>query len=416
MKQRLTVTKVNNLKCPDGVKMIRICDGDGLYLVIEGHSKRWELRIKTLAGKDTYLGLGSTKFLSLKDARQINLEVKAARERGIEPKYYLRRLRGKDTPKFQDIAEKWLEIQEKRLKASTYLDMMKRYRCHIVGSSLGCTPITLITSEHIYEFLDTFNQKGQIPTLNKFHSMITGILGYSVTFEYSKAIDISNMKQLFSRHRSKPHASIKVNQLDNLISLIASSNLSLTVKLMFELQVLLGTRCCETLKMKWTDICQTDWIWTLPSQICKNGLEHKIPLSPQAICALKLAKQLSGDSQYVFPSPHKKAGDKPRTTSTLNTAFAKLGLKSQMSGHGTRAVSETAMHEQLGAAETLIIEAIHSHTDNNTIRKVYNRSTFFNDRQRILNWWGNQYSKLVHDKTCSHYVKQELDKLQQPQF
>ncbi|MGR5441884.1 integrase arm-type DNA-binding domain-containing protein [Vibrio mediterranei] len=199
MKQRLTVTKVNNLKCPDGVKMIRICDGDGLYLAIEGHSKRWELRIKTLAGTDTYLGLGSTKLLSLKDARQINLEVKTARERGIEPKFYLRRLRGKDTPKFQDIAEKWLEVQEKRLKASTYLDMMKRYRCHIVGSSLGCTPITLITSEHIYEFLDTFNQKGQIPTLNKFHSMITGILGYSVTFEYSKAIDISNMKQLFSR-------------------------------------------------------------------------------------------------------------------------------------------------------------------------------------------------------------------------
>jgi HD superfamily phosphohydrolase YqeK len=87
-----------------------------------------------------------------------------------------------------------------------------------------------------------------------------------------------------------------------------------------------------------------------------------------------------------------------------------------MTGHGTRAISETTMHEQLGAAETLIIEAIHSHTDNNTIRKVYNRKTFFNDRKRILEWWGNQYSKLVHDKTCTYYVKQELEKLQQPQF
>lgn len=412
--QKLTVTKINNAKCPEGVKMVRICDGNGLYLAIERHSKRWELRITTLAGKGTYLGLGSFKFLSLKDARHIALEVKAARSRGIEPKHFLRRLRGKDAPSFQDIAEKWLKIKEKQLKASTYLDMMKRYRCHIVGSSLGCTPITLVTSEHVYEFLDAFNQKGQIPTLNKFHSMITGILGYSVTFEYSKAIDIGSMKQLFSRHRSKPHASINVSQLDELITLVASSNLSLIVKLMFELQVLLGTRCCETLKMKWTDICQTEWIWTLPSEICKNGLVHKIPLSPQAICALKLAKQFSGESQFVFPSPHKKAGDKPRTTSTLNTAFTKLGLKSQMSGHGTRAISETAMHEQLGAAETLIIEAIHSHTDNNTIRTVYNRETFFNDRQRILNWWGKQYSELVHDKTCSYYVKKELEKLHQP--
>ncbi|MCG9665954.1 tyrosine-type recombinase/integrase [Vibrio mediterranei] len=411
--QKLTVTKINNAKCPEGVKMVRICDGNGLYLAIERHSKRWELRTTTLAGKGTYLGLGSIKFLSLKDARHITLEVKAARNRGIEPKHFLRRLRGKDAPSFQDIAEKWLPTQERRLKESTYSAKIKRYKCHIVGSPLGNTPINLVTSEHIYEFLDTFNQKNQIPTLSKFHSMITNILSYSVMFGYSKAIDISNMKQLFSRHQSVPHASIQVNQLDQLITLVASSNLALIVKLMFELQVLLGTRCCETLKMKWADICQTEWIWTLPSEICKNGLEHKIPLSPQAICALKLAKQLSGDSQYVFPSPHKKAGDRPRASSTLNTSFTKLGLKSQMSGHGTRAVSETAMHEQLGAAETLIIEAIHSHTDNNTIRKVYNRETFFNDRQRILIWWGNQYSKIVHDKTCSYHVKKELDKLHQ---
>ncbi|MCL9774750.1 tyrosine-type recombinase/integrase [Vibrio methylphosphonaticus] len=408
MKHRLTATEVKNAKLPEGFKMIRICDGNGLYLAVGRRSKHWELRIKTLAGKETYLRLGSTNDLTLKEGRLFTVDTHAARAKGIEPKHFVRQRRGKDTPSFQEIMGQWLLIQKKRLKTSTYLDMEKRYRCHILDSSLGCTPIKLVTSKHIYEFLDTFDQKGQIPTLNKLFTMITRVLDYSAMFSYSEPLDLSNMKSLFSLHRSTPHASIEVNGLGELITLVATSKLKLSVKLMFELQLLLGTRCCETVKMKWADICEVNWVWTLPKEICKNGLQHEIPLSSQAITALKLAKQLADDSQYVFPSPHKKTGDKPRCKATLNHAFGNLGLKSQMTGHGTRAISETTMHEQLGAAETLIIEAIHSHTDNNTIRKVYNRKTFFNDRKRILEWWGNQYSDLVGAKTCSYYVQNEL--------
>lgn len=410
--QKLTATIVKNATSLNHKKVIRRCDGNGLYLTIEGRSKRWELRIKTLAGKDTFLGLGSIKDLTLKEARQFTLDTHAARAKGIEPKHFVRQRRGKGTPSFQEITEQWLLIQKKRLKTSTYMGMEKRYKCHILESSLGCTPIKLVTSEHIYEFLNAFDRKGQIPTLNKLFSMITSVLDYSATFAHSESLDISKMKGLFSRHRSKPHASIEVNGLGELITLVATSKLKLSIKLMFELQILLGTRCCETVQMKWADICEANWLWTLPPEICKNGLQHEIPLSSQAISALKLAKQLAAGSQYVFPSPHTASGDKSIGKSTLNNAFISLGLKSQMTGHGTRAISETTMHEHLGSAETLIIEAIHSHTDTNKIRNVYNRKTFFNDRKKALVWWGNHYSKIVDEKTCSYFVQKELETLQ----
>jgi len=41
-------------------------------------------------------------------------------------------------------------------------------------------------------------------------------------------------------------------------------------------------------------------------QRAKNGLAHRVPLSSQAKALLGAAKEISGKSEYIFPSP--KAG------------------------------------------------------------------------------------------------------------
>jgi len=53
--------------------------------------------------------------------------------------------------------------------------------------------------------------------------------------------------------------------------------------------------------MRWNEI--TGDIWTISAERAKNGLAHRVPLSPQAIVLLDTAKEISGKSEYIFPSP-----------------------------------------------------------------------------------------------------------------
>ena len=71
----------------------------------------------------------------------------------------------------------------------------------------------------------------------------------------------------------------------------------------FKIRILTAQRGIEVRSMKWEDVDLESKIWTIPSEIVKNKLQHRVPLSPQAIKVLKEIKSLDLNSQYVFASP-----------------------------------------------------------------------------------------------------------------
>src|SRR5262249_35899128 len=62
-------------------------------------------------------------------------------------------------------------------------------------------------------------------------------------------------------------------------------------------------------------------MWVIPAEKSKNGLAHRVPLSPLAIEILGAIKQLSGDSVWLFPSP---AGDRAMTGQAVNHAVLRV--------------------------------------------------------------------------------------------
>lgn len=77
---KLTALQIRNLKEPG-----RYSDGDGLTLVFKGPQKgNWILRT-TVAGRRRDIGLGSLLLVSLKEAREIALEMRRDILRGIDP-------------------------------------------------------------------------------------------------------------------------------------------------------------------------------------------------------------------------------------------------------------------------------------------------------------------------------------------
>jgi len=73
---------------------------------------------------------------------------------------------------------------------------------------------------------------------------------------------------------------------------------------LFRLCLLTGQRVGEVLTMRWVDI-DGDW-WIVPSTTAKNGMSHRVPLSPQTLQVLRGAPRRG---EYVFcassaPSRH----------------------------------------------------------------------------------------------------------------
>jgi integrase len=57
--------------------------------------------------------------------------------------------------------------------------------------------------------------------------------------------------------------------------------------------------------------------WLVPSERAKNKLDHLIPLAPLAIETIKAAIELSGESEYLFPTRLGRGGPIDRHTLTV---------------------------------------------------------------------------------------------------
>ena len=65
----------------------------------------------------------------------------------------------------------------------------------------------------------------------------------------------------------------------------------------------------------WDEIDQEAREWRIPAGQMKGGVQHRVPLSNQALVVLEQASPLRDDSRLVFPSPV-KAG-RPMSNMTL---------------------------------------------------------------------------------------------------
>jgi integrase len=71
---------------------------------------------------------------------------------------------------------------------------------------------------------------------------------------------------------------------------------------LFRIRLLTAQRGGEVHGAAWSEFdLATGW-WTIPAERSKNGLAHRVPLSPQALRILKAWRDSAADAPWVFPS------------------------------------------------------------------------------------------------------------------
>ncbi|HCG5932911.1 tyrosine-type recombinase/integrase [Vibrio parahaemolyticus] len=410
-KNLLTAREIEKAKCPRNKAQGTMNDGAGLQLIVYKTGKKvWRMRLKGLNGKEVLLTFGSVDFISLKEARDLREKLVNARLQGKEPKHTLKKLRRKGILTVAELVLVFLEEKRNTWKESTYNGEFNRAKKYLIDSPFGPIPADALTVQHIYDFAQNMDKKGYKSQHKKVISLLKR--GYelgSIKYEL-ETIDVSKISQFLTRHKPESHACTDIEDLPAINTLIADSECSSQVKLLWDYLFLTSQRVQEATQNTWDNVNFDDMTIKIPAELAKNGLENIIPMSSQACRVLKLAKIISNGSPYIFPSPYMSL-NKPISKNTLGNLLRSHGLKGTMSAHGIRSIFSSEMHEELDITESLIIEMILSHTDKDHIREIYNRSKFISKRRNVLERWGNIYEEITKNCSCTDVVENELVRL-----
>ncbi len=164
-----------------------------------------------------------------------------------------------------------------------------------------------------------------------------------------------------------------------------------------KLRLLTAQRGGEVTNMEWSEI-DGDW-WTIPGAKTKNGLAHRVPLSPLAmkiigemeIVAEGPSKKNRPPSPYVFPSPSEdspmghpgKAIERLRAASGVN-----------FRGHDLRRTAASMMTGM--GVPRLTVSKILNHVEPG-VTAVYDRHSYDNEKRAALEAWARRLTLMVSD-------------------
>ena len=116
----------------------------------------------------------------------------------------------------------------------------------------------------------------------------------------------------------------------------------------------------------------------------KAGVEHRVPLSNQALEVLMLARQLEDGSGLCFPSPLRPG--RILSDMTLTKILRSIGLADRATVHGFRTSFKTWTMEQTDTPWA-VAEAALAHQLGGSVEQAYARSDLFLRRRTLMQQW-----------------------------
>jgi len=190
------------------------------------------------------------------------------------------------------------------------------------------------------------------------------------------------------RHRAMP-----LSELSTFLQKLESYSGERQTKLALKLVTLTFLRTTELRAGRWSELENLDEnsaLWRIPAERMKMRLEHLVPLSRQAVAALRELRALSDSSSHIFPSPGKGGF---MSSNTMLYALYRMGYHGRATTHGFRAVASTILNES-NLFNRDWIERQLAHVERNEVRRAYNAAEWMPDRRRMMQWWADHITAI----------------------
>ncbi|HBU8524473.1 TPA: tyrosine-type recombinase/integrase [Klebsiella aerogenes] len=384
----LTNTEVLRAKALE--KDLTLHDGDGLFLIVKTSGKKlWCFRYQRPATKQrTMMGLGAFPALSLADARGLRADYLALLANGIDPQVQAEVAEEQQQIAldsiFSTVAANWFQLKSKSVNPDYAKDIWRSLEKDVFPA-IGEIPLQQIRARTLVEALEPIKARGALETVRRLVQRVNEIMIYAVNTGLIDANPASGIGMAFEKPKKQNMPTLRPEELPKLMRTLVMSNLSVPTRCLIEWQLLTLVRPSEASGARWAEIDLDAKLWTIPAERMKAKREHIVPLSIQALGILEVMKPISAHREHVFPS--RNDPKKPMNSQTANAALKRIGYGGKLVAHGLRSIASTAMNEEGFQAD--VIEAALAHVDKNEIRRAYNRSTYIKQREKLMQWWGN---------------------------
>lgn len=389
----LTDTAIRNAKPTD--KPFKLYDEKGLYLQITPMGGKWWRFKYRLNDKEKLLSLGTYPEIKLAGARAKRDEARELIANEIDPsdtrKAKKQTKSGKLANSFEVIAREWIATKMKTKSEAYQKNVLRRFELYLFPW-MGKRPIAEISAPELLSIVKRIEQQNKVETAYRTLQATGQVFRYAVQTGKTLRDITTDLRGALTPSVTKHMASFtEPHQVAELMRAIDGFTGTLTVQIAMRLAPFVFVRPSELRKARWSDIDLEIGEWRY--LVTKTKTEHIVPLSTQAIDLLKTIKPLSGSGEYVFQCGHNP--DKAMSEAAINAALRRMGYdtKTEITGHGFRAMARTILHERLNI-DPHIIEHQLAHKVPDALGAAYNRTKFLEQRKLMMQQWADYLDEL----------------------
>jgi integrase len=246
---------------------------------------------------------------------------------------------------FADVA---LEFIAKRTREGWPVRTVSKahYLFENLKQSLGRFPVSDITPSDVLSALKRAEAKGNLETARRMLQFSSQAFRYAVATARLDSDPTRDLRGALIAPKPKHFgAVIEPVKVGELLRALDGYDGNFVTQYALKLAPHVFVRPGEMRFAQWQEFDFDAAVWTIPAELMKMRKPHTVPLSRQAIAALKDLRAITGDAAgYVFPSIRSTA--RPMSENTINAALRRLGFTGdEMTAHGFRAMASTLLNE-----------------------------------------------------------------------
>ena len=366
--------------------------------------KKTFIAMYSFEGRKRRFSLGAYPSLSLANARDEARKAMAAAGKGTDPATKRAQQRSAET--FSQLVDAYIERHAKIKKRSWERDEAILNKDFV--PTLGRRKARNITRRDIVEVLDGIVARGAPIQANRSLEIVRKVFNWALSrdeglIEFNpcqgiekparenqrdRVLSSDELRDLWLGLSGTPRRKTKDQRM----------SMSPAIRLALKFQLVTVQRKGEVIGAAWDEIDVESGSWTIPSNRSKNGLAHKVPLSPLAQSLLKKIRKLDKKSDWLFESPRVS---KPITGPAVDHAFrlslAALGLCNVVP-HDLRRTG--ASHMTSIGIPRLVVSKVLNHAETG-VTATYDRHSYDQEKRQALDAWAGRVEAILAGESPS---------------
>lgn len=355
-------------------------DGGGLYLVIDAKGRRWVLRYQ-IRRRRREMGLGPYPLISLARARELAEEARRAVAEGTDPIQARKVASG--VPTFGEVADRLIADLSPGWRGRATEASWKRSLV-VQAAKIRPLPVSEVTAEDVLDVVKpiwtTMAESGA-----KLRERIERVLDAATAAGWRGGDNPARWKGNL-QHRLPPrqklaqghHRAIAWQEVPAVVQRLRANASTGARALLWT--ILTAAREGMTTGATWREI-EGD-VWIVPAGRMKEGVEHRVPLPPEALDVLaRVRPRKPAPSAPIFPGARRGSF---MSDATMDAVLKRMGVDA--TPHGFRSTFRDWAGDCTDHPREVAEMAL-AHKVGSDVERAYRRGSALEKRRRLMADW-----------------------------